>query len=333
MHKRFKSLAGFALALLLVGAAVYWHLGRGEPVQTAQPIRGAAVEAVYATAVVEPLVLAKVAPLGPARLVAIHKRDGEPVAAQEALAQLDDREARGNLEQWHAQRDYRRQDLKRQEALVAQGFVSPATLDKVRAELRQAEAALAAARRPLAETVLRAPIGGVVLRQDGEIGEMVSAGQVLFWVGAPQPLRITADVDEEDILRLTPGQKALIKADGLPHQVIEGKVSEITEKGDPINKNYRVRISLPETTPLKTGMTVEVNIITRESADALLVPLASLKGKAIWTVQNGRAVLVPVETGVRGKEQVEILAGLAPDALLIVDPPSRLAAGARVRPR
>ena len=332
MTKPVKFLASLLLLALLLVLGVYLALGRGLPVDTARPVRGPAVEAVYATGVVEPVVMTKVAPLIAARLVSILKRDGDPVQAGEILAQLDDREARGNLEQLTAQRDYRRQDLNRQQALVQQGFVSPATLDRLRAELRQAEAALAAARRPLAETVLRAPIEGMVLRQDGEIGEMLSAGQVLFWVGAPQPLRITADVDEEDILRLAPGQKALIKADGLPGQVIEGKISEITEKGDPINKNYRVRISLPEATPLKTGMTVEVNVVTRESADALLAPLASLKGREVWTVQDGRATLVPVETGVRGKEQVEILAGLATDAILIVNPPASLKAGDRVRP-
>lgn len=332
MHRFPKLTVLLLLLALLAGSIAYLALGRGLPVETVRPVRGPAVEAVYATGIVEPVVMAKVAPLTAARLVAVLKRDGEPVAAGEALAQLDDREARGNLEQLTAQRDYRRQDLNRQQALVQQGFVSPATLDRLRAELRQAEAALAAARRPLAETVLRAPIGGMVLRQDGEIGEMLTAGQVLFWVGAPQPLRITADVDEEDILRLAPGQKALIKADGLPGQVIEGQISEITEKGDPINKNYRIRISLPEATPLKTGMTVEVNVVTRESADALLAPLTSLKGKAIWTVQDGKAALVPVETGVRGKEQVEILAGLAADALLIVHPPASLKAGDRVRP-
>lgn len=331
MPKLPKFLAWLLLLALLTGFGLYLAFGRGIRVDTAQPSRGPAVEAVYATGTVEPLVMAKVAPLLAARLVAILKRDGDPVQAGEALAQLDDREARGNLEQLTAQRDYRRQDLNRQQALVKQGFVSPATLDKLKADLLQAEAALNAARRPLAETVLRAPIGGMVLRQDGEIGEMLTAGQVLFWVGAPQPLRITADVDEEDILRLAPGQKALIKADGLPGQVIEGRIGEITEKGDPINKNYRVRISLPDNTPLKTGMTVEVNVVIRETSYALLAPLASLKGKDIWTLQEDKAILVPVQTGVRGKEQVEILAGLAADATLILNPPTSLRAGDRVR--
>lgn len=333
MKKFPKTLRWLLPLLLLAGIGAYLALGRGPRVDTARPTRGPAVEAVYATGTVEPVLMARVGPLAAARLQAILKRDGEPVQAGEALAQLDDREARGNLEQLATRRDYLRQDLRRQEALVARGFISAATLDRLRADLRQAEAAVDGARKPLAETVLRAPMEGVVLRQDGEIGEMVSAGQVLFWVGAPRPLRITADVDEEDILRVRPGQKALIKADGLPGQVIEGQVGEITEKGDPINKNYRVRIALPDQTPLKTGMTVEVNVIIREAADALLVPLGSLKGREVWTLEAGRVHPVPVEVGVRGREQVEILAGLAPDAELIVAPPAGLKAGDRVRPR
>lgn len=333
MPKLLKILTGFLLLALLAGAGLYITEALTPRVDTAQPSRGPAVEAVYATGSVEPVQMARVAPLTAGRLQSILKRDGDPVTAGEVLAQLDEREARGQLEQLSAQRDYLRQDLQRQKALVARGFISAATLDRLQAELRQAEAALVAARKPLAETVLRAPLAGLVLRQDGEVGEMVNAGQVLFWVGTPRPLRITADVDEEDILRVQTGQPALVKADGLPGQVVEGQVIEITEKGDPINKNYRVRISVPDDAPLKTGMTVEVNIIIRAVDDALLVPLGSLKGKDVWTLQEGRVVAVPVNVGVRGREQVEIRSGLAADALLILDPPSALKPGDRVRAR
>jgi RND family efflux transporter MFP subunit len=319
--------------LLVIFGVFAWAVAqRLRPeVQVGYPSRGEAVEAVYATGVVEPVYQAKIGPLSAARILKIVKRDGDPVKSGEVLAQLDGREAVGNLEQQAARRDYLRDEIKRQQTLVDKGFVSASSMSKLVFDLKQADAALASSRRPLAETVLRAPIDGIVLRQDGEAGEMASVGQALFWVGSTRPLRVSADVDEEDILRVKPGQKALLKADGLNGQILLGRVQEITEKGDSLNKNYRVRLSLPEDTPLKIGMTVEVNIIIDERQNALLVPSASVKGDQIWRVVNGILTLVPVKIGVRGQDRTEILSGINLEDTIVVSPVTGLKMGQVVR--
>lgn len=229
----------FALPIVVLALALATYTRNAAKVSLVAPERGAAVEAVYATGVVEPVLMAKVAPLTAARIAEILKRDGDAVKKGEVLARLDDREAAGRSSELAARRDYLQREKARQEKLVRENFISRAGLDKIESDLAQAQAQLAAASRPLAETRLISPTDGIVLRQDGEAGEMAAVGQVLFWVGSPKPLRISADVDEEDILKVKPGLKVLVKADALPGQVIEGRVSEITEKGDSINKNYR----------------------------------------------------------------------------------------------
>ncbi|MEY4591652.1 MAG: hypothetical protein RIR18_547 [Pseudomonadota bacterium] len=325
---------GVTILLLALVVAIGFFAQRFTPtVMTDKPSRGPAIEAVYATGVVEPVSQAKIGPLAAARILHIYKRDGDIVRAGEVLAQLDGREAEGNLEQQAARRDYLRDELKRQQALVDKGFVSPSSMSKLVFDLKQADASLAAARRPLAETALRSPMSGMVLRQDGEAGEMAGSGQTLFWIGNPRPLRITADVDEEDILRIKPGQKALLKADGLPGQALPAQVVEITEKGDSLNKNYRVRLSLPDDTPLKTGMTVEVNIIITERADALLVPNSSVRGEQVWTLVDNKVVLKPAKIGVRGQDKTEILGGLTPGDVVIISPSPSLKDGQSVRSR
>ena len=82
-------------------------------------------------------------------------------------------------------------------------------------------------------------------------------------------------MDEEDIPLVTVGQPVLIKADAFPGRILDGTVAEITPKGDPVNKSYRVRIGLPPDTPLMIGMTVESNIVVRREDAALLVPQAA----------------------------------------------------------
>ena len=303
-------------------------------VTVVRPVRDPAVEAVYATGVVEPVNFAKVAPVAYAsRIVkAILAKDGDKVKMGARLAaRLDDQEAQEQCGKPGSAARLLRNERKRQEALFKKGFISSQALDRADSDLKQAEALIAAARKSLAETALTSPMDGMVLRQDGEPGEMVSAGQVLFWVGRPDELRITADVDEEDIPRVAPEQTALIKADAFPDAVLRGTVREITPKGDPVNKNYRVRIALPKDTPLKTGMTTEVNIVVVERQGALLIPSTALANGHVWVVADGKAYRTKVKTGTIGHKLAEIRDGLADNAWVVISPPAGLNNGKAVR--
>lgn len=323
-----------ALTLTLVAGAIALGLFAYAKMRTTvtleRPTRGPAVEAVYATGTVEPVYWSKVAPVATGRIAAILARDGDPVKKGAILARLEDQDKSANVMQLAARRDFLRDELTRAQNLQRKGFLSTQALERAASELKQAEASLAAARKPLADTLLAAPLDGMVLRQDGEMGETVLANQTLFWVGLPKPLRIIAEVDEEDIARVHPGQRVLIKADAFQGVVLEGRVTEITPKGDPINKSYRVRVSLPEDTPLKIGMTTETNIIVREEANALLVPAAAVSGGKLWVAENGRAKRLPVKTGTIGEKKAEILSGLKGDETVIANPPPELKEGERV---
>jgi multidrug efflux pump subunit AcrA (membrane-fusion protein) len=84
---------------------------------------------------------------------------------------------------------------------------------------------------------------------------------------------------------------------------------------------------LPPDAPLLVGMTVEVNILVREVADALLVPAAAYRDGAVWLVVDGAAIRRSVEPGIIGRERIEIVAGLAEGDRVILDPPPDLAEG------
>ena len=119
---------------------------------------------------------------------------------------------------------------------------------------------------------------GVVLRRDGEVGEIVETGQVLFRVGVPKPLQVVAEVNEEDIPRVALGQKVLLRTDAFAGKALEGTVHEITPAGRSVAKTFRIRVALPDDTPLKVGMSVEANVVTREKPGALLVPADAVQG-------------------------------------------------------
>ena len=98
---------------------------------------------------------------------------------------------------------------------------------------------------------------GVVLREDGEVGEVVDSNTVLYRIGLPKPLQLVAEVNEEDIPRVQVGQTVLLRFDAFTDQRLTGSVREITPAGDPVAKTYRVRVALPDDTPLMIGMSVE----------------------------------------------------------------------------
>jgi len=321
------------LVIAFTGAASagWWWVSRPPLVETEAVVRGPAVEAVYATGTVEPVVWARIGPAVKGRLVWLGPQEGERVAKGEVLARIDDTVARAQVQEAEARAAFLREEAGRLKALAARDIVARSALERAESEARAAEAIVEAARRRLDDYLLRSPIAGVVLRRDGEIGEVVDTATTVFWVGEARPLRVTAEVDEEDIPRVSPGLRALLKADAFPGRTLEGTVADITPKGDPRLKVYRVRIALPDTTPLMVGMTVEASIILQADPHALLVPTSAIRDGTLFVVEGATVRRVAVELGVRGAMRTAVKAGVEEGQRVVRDPPATLADGARIR--
>lgn len=330
--RRALSRAGLLLALAAAGAGGWWLLARPPAVPgLAVAVTGRAVQAVYATGTVEPVNWARIGPAVKGRIITVAAEEGQRVAPGAVLARLDPTVIEAQVREAEARAGFLREEAQRLRTLAAREIIARAALDRAESEARAAAAVVETFRRRLDDTIIRAPTGGVVLRRDGEIGEVVDTTATVFIVGEPRPLRVTADVDEEDIPRVVSGQRVLIRADAFEGEVLTGDVAEITPAGDPRLKVYRVRIALPDDTKLRIGMTVEANIVVRETQDAVLVPEGAVSGGAVWVVEGERVRRQPVVTGVRGARRVEIREGLAAGERVVVDPPPRLVDGARVR--
>lgn len=320
------------IALGALAGAGYWGwLWYQVPtVETVRPVRGPAVQAVYATGIVEPVHWAKVTPFLRGRIAMICNCEGKAVRKGELLARLDDREARADIAALEAREKFLANEVKRYSRLLERRVTSTQAYERASSDHAQVRAAIRGARQRVGHHNLRAPMDGMVLRTDGEVGEIAEPGQVLFWVGKPKPLWVVGEVDEEDIPLVRIRQSVLIKADAFPDRALDGTVARITPKGDPITKNYRVRIALPPSSPLMIGMTTELNVIVQKVENALLVPAEALTGDHVWEVREGRAFARKVTVGIRGAERVQIIAGLGEDDAVILAP-AGLSDGARVR--
>jgi len=326
--------AGLGAVLLLAAGVAWWQWP--VRVQTVLPTRGPAIEAVYATGTVEPTVMVPVAPRTGGRLVTIDAQEGAPVRRGQVLAQIESNDLDQTLQEMRAREQLARAQFERTRALVAQRFVAPAELDRTRTEWQAAQAAARRAQAQRDYNQLVAPADGIVLRRDGEAGQFVPAGQAVFTLACCAPLRVTAEVDEEDIARVAVGQGATMRSDALPQRLYEGTVAEITPKGDPVSRSYRVRIRLADAPPIdagpmRSGMTMDVNLIVARREGALLLPNRALKGDGVWLLAQGRLQQRQVVKGTVGAERTEIVSGLADGDTVVLSPPDGLRDGQRAR--
>ena len=171
----------------------------------------------------------------------------------------------------------------------------------------------------------------MVLRRDGEVGEIAGPTDVLFWVGPPAPMQVVAEINEEEINRIAAGQKALLRSEAFPGRALRATVSQITPKGDPTRKTFRVYLRLPQDTPLRIGMSVEANIIFREKQAAVVVPVQAVTGDSVQIIEDGRISRVPVTVGIRGSRNVEIIGDVVKGMAVLSPSRTDLADGTRIR--
>jgi RND family efflux transporter MFP subunit len=326
-----RPLVATAVAILVAGAATWWWFGRGLEVTAVTPTRGTAVEIVYATGAVEPIRWAKVASIIRDRIVEICDCEGKSVKKGEVLARLEDKEQRAQLRELDARAAYARQETERQSKLVERGFASTQKHEQVSMDLRALEALIMVQKEKLADYTIAAPIDGVVLRRDGEVGEIAEAGQILFRIGALKPLQVVAEVNEEDVARVNVGQTVLLRTDAFLDQRLEGTVREITPMGDPIAKTFRIKVALPDDTPLKPGMSLEANVITREKDNVLLIPADAVQGDTVYVLDGNKVEKRKIKIGIRGTSAVEVLAGLTENDRVVSPAIAGIQDGKRVR--
>lgn len=321
------------LLVLAAGGAVAWSRFGPLSVEVVAPKRGAAVEAIYATGTVEPTVMLPIAPRVAGRIVTLATDEGRSVKKGEALARLESQDLDSTVDELTARARYAHAEFERMQSLVKRGVAAATDLDRTRADAEAADASLDRARVQRNFMVLTAPAAGVVIRRDGEVGQFIPVGQAVFYLSCCAPLRVSADVDEEDIPRVRVGMKVVLHADALPNRTFDGEVIEVTPKGDPVARTYRVRIRLLDPDAFSVGMTVDANLIVAVREHALLLPSTAIANGAVWLVKDGRLVRQRIEAGITSAAQTEIQGGLGDDARVVAVPGDALREGRRARVR
>ncbi|KTD66136.1 efflux RND transporter periplasmic adaptor subunit [Legionella spiritensis] len=330
MKKRFYFI--FLFVILMLGGWFAARLLAGEKVMVVHPHIGTAIRAAYGTGTVEASVMMPIASRITARLVELKVDEGSQVVRGQLLARLEDEELQHSLKELKAREDYALNKYERSMRLHKKGNVSTNEYESDRSAWLAAKAAVDMIEAQISYLKLIAPADGTIIRRDGEVGQLIPANQAIFWLMCCAPLRITTEIDEEDIAHVAIGQPVLIQADAFPGRIFHGEVQEITPKGDPVSRSYRVRVKLIGKTPLMIGMTAETNIVFYENKKALLIPTTAVIDDKVWLIKNERLKSTPVKTGARGEEFTEITSGLTEADLVALHPKDNFENGSKVRP-
>lgn len=359
LRRRILAVALVALLLLAAATAAYWRFGRALDVPVTTATQGAIAARVVGPGTVQARVPVTLSARISATVTQVHVDVGDTVRQGQLLVTLDDRDlnarrgvvtgqqeallrntdgARAALAKAQADLELARSKLRRDQELLAQGFVSQAVVDASNAGLGGAVAGVDAAQAALAargadkgtllqearyadavlsHTRIAAPMDGVVIQRLAEVGSTVAPGTSLLKIVDPKTLWVATKVDESVVGRVQPGQVASIRLRS--GAVLPGKVARIARQSDAATRELDVHVAF-DAVPQRFAIDQEAEVTIAVGEDrGVVVPLTALtRDKAgrqgVLVIaggrDGGRTTFVAVETAGADDRRALIRKGL-----------------------
>ena len=201
--------------------------------------------------------------------------------------------------------------------------------------LAQRRSELEIARQQLKDAVLEAPLAGAVRQRHANIGQYLAAGAPVVTLVQMNPLRLRTEVPERDALDIRIGMLVRVTVEGAAGSS-QGKVARLSPAIDEASRTLLVETEVSNASNLlRPGAFARAEIVASSSQRALMLPSTSVVTFAgidrVFTVQDGRASEKRVRTGRHTAAGVEILEGVSPGELVVVEP-GNLTDGEKVSP-
>jgi len=249
-----------------------------------------------------------VAEVGVQQAELAEQRANEPAHAQDVAAlQAQVRQAQAQVGQAQAQIDQ----------LAA--LPRPEDVAVAKAQLAEAQVALAQAQDLADDLRLLAPYDGVVTAVHVHRGEWATIGQPAVSLADVHQRTVRVQLDELDVAQMEEGQRAIVRFEALPGHEVEGVVGTIAPAATQTQGGvaYLVDVDLePTDLPVRLGMTTNVDVVTQEVDDALLVPNRAISADReagryfVSRLAGGLATTVEVEIGLRNDAYTQVVSGL-----------------------
>ncbi len=282
-------------------------------VEFGSPSASTVVQTITAPGVIELVEQADIAPETMGQVIAVHVERGDRVNEGQLLLELDDSNAKalldsvdarierlkGGIESAQADMEKAIRDSQGFRSLADRGFSTPtevadaqtllakmtASLAMSRFDLKEAQASRKANLEALSKTRIVAPIAGVVIDMDVEVGEIVIAGttnlpgSVLLTVGEIDRKQVRADVDETDVSLVSSGQTVEIFLQSDQEQTLVGEVELVAPTGKKEGEvvSFETIVAIEGDQPqLRPGMTATLEIEVKRRENVLTVPVQAV---------------------------------------------------------
>jgi RND family efflux transporter MFP subunit len=371
---------GWLIALALLGAATAWAILAPAPfllpkvetttVQIVTPTEASTV--LTATGYTYARERAAIGTRVIGRVIELKVDEGDRVRKGDVIAVLDSADLRATIDENEAQvveMKARLANAQREEArqakLVREGVTTQAdydtartALDVAKAQLGTAEARLRSLRAQLDYTVIRAPLSGVVIDRNVEVGEMVAPGGfatqqstgAIVRIADPRSLEVEADINESYIARLKIGQPASIKIDAVPDRTYSGKLRQIVPTADRQKAVVEVKVTVddaderlvPDMSATVTFLESATDRHALQAKPRVFVPRSALvksgDSQAVFRVVDGVLHLTEIQVAEpAGKpaekpaDRVEVTSGVSGGETIVRSGVEKLKDGQRVR--
>ena len=288
--------------------------------------------------------------------------DNDDYVAAVAQAEAEQLRAEAQVAELRSNRDQLGRDLARSRELLAKKLEPARVVEDLESQLTSAEArinvqlaqiksaaaAVQFARANLANTTIRAPFDGTVLRKDAEVGEVVAPvasgggltrGAVVTMADL-KTLEVEVDVNEAYIAQIKDQQPTRVVLDAYPTATFAGRVRQIVPTADRQRATVQVKVSITDRDPRilpEMGARVEFLDTASVSPNAparVFVPAAAVANvggaTVVWVVRDGLVKRTTVDAGPVSGGQREVRSGLSGGESLVLDPPQDLSDGAKV---
>jgi len=220
-------------------------------------------------------------------------------------------------------------------------------IDAVRGQIVQARGAVDFYQTQLENTLIKAPVTGTILERVVEKGEFVTTSFVgergakgyVVSLADLRDLEVELDINQNDFAKLGPKQRGIITTDAYPDRKYEGVIDEISPEANRQKATVQVKVKVANPDDyLRPEMNASVAFMgdqTSKSAEpakpVIVVPSSAVRNNIVFILNDGRAVQRAVKTGPVTAQGIRVESGLNGGEDLIVNPPSDLKDGAKVR--
>ncbi len=292
----------------------------------------------------------------------IARIDARDVVAQGQSAQANVVASKAALEQALAEERDAISQLKRNQDLLAKGFVSAAAVDTAKARAEKATAGVANARATIGAaeatsrnaqvsvdyTVIRAPFDGVILSKSANVGDLVtpfssatdSKGAVVS-IADMSTLEVEADVAESSLSKVTVGQPAEIVLDALPDTRFRGRISRIVPTVDRAKATVMTKVKFDTIDPrILPEMSAKVSFLSQDVTAEQQKPLLAVATDAIaqrdghavvFVIRDANAVAVAVTPGKKIGDLTAVTGDVKSGDKVVLKPAESLVSGAMVK--